>query len=62
MRDFSVNQGRCRGKGLPNWPMFKDAATGPVLHIDTTPAVGDSLGPAKVKLYQSMCDRQMRGL
>jgi para-nitrobenzyl esterase len=47
------------GKGLPKWPMFKDAATGPVLNIDTTPDVGDSLGPAKVKLYQAMYERQL---
>ena len=49
------------GPGLPEWPLFRDAASGPVLHIDETPAVGDSLGPDKVKLYQALYDRQMSG-
>src|SRR5690606_20255358 len=35
------------GPGLPEWPMIEDATTGPVLHIDETPAVEDSLGPAQ---------------
>lgn len=49
------------GRGLPKWPLFKDAAKGPVLHIGTTPTVGDSLGPTKAKLYQAMYEKQMRG-
>ena len=47
------------GHGLPKWPAFEDAAKGPVLHLDDTPAVADSLGPDKVKLYQALYDKQM---
>jgi para-nitrobenzyl esterase len=47
------------GKGLPRWPVFKDVAQGPVLHIAEKPAVGDALGPDRVKLYQAMYDKQM---
>lgn len=50
------------GKGLPEWPLFKDVPGGPVLEIDVTPTVGDSLGPAKVKLYQALYDKQLSGL
>jgi para-nitrobenzyl esterase len=46
------------GPGLPKWPQIQDAARGPVLHIGAATAVGDSLGAAKVKLYQSMYERQ----
>ena len=47
------------GKGLPKWPVFKDVATGPVLHISEKPAPGDSLGPDRVKLYRVLYERQM---
>jgi len=43
--------------GLPTWPQLQSAAQGPVLQIDATPAVGDSLGPDKVKLYQGLYAR-----
>ena len=46
------------GHGLPKWPAFEDAAKGPVLHLDDTPVVADSLGPDKVKLYQALYDKQ----
>jgi para-nitrobenzyl esterase len=46
------------GRGLPKWPVFKNAASGPVLHIGEKSAVGDSLGSDKVKLYQALYDRQ----
>jgi para-nitrobenzyl esterase len=46
------------GKGLPKWPQFKTVAKGPVLHIAEKSAVGDSLGPDKVKLYQALYDKQ----
>ncbi len=49
------------GAGLPKWPQLEDVANGPVWHIGSTPAVGDSLGPDKVKLYQAMYERQMGG-
>ena len=49
------------GAGLPKWPLFKDVATGPVFHLGSKPAVGDSLGPDKVKLYQAMYERQIGG-
>lgn len=44
------------GRGLPKWPVFEDVAKGPVLQLDEKPLVGDSLGPAKVRLYQSLYD------
>lgn len=47
------------GRGLPKWPVFKDVANGPVLHISEKPAVGDSLGTDKVKLYHALYERQM---
>ena len=50
------------GRGLPKWPLFKDVARGPVLHIGEKPAAGDSLGPDKVKLYQALYEKQMGGL
>lgn len=49
------------GRGLPKWPVFKDVSSGPVLHIGEKPAVGDSLGPDKVKFYKALYDRQMTG-
>ena len=48
------------GKGLPKWPLFKDAAAGPVFHLSEKPVVGDSLGPDREKLYHAMYDRQMK--
>jgi para-nitrobenzyl esterase len=45
------------GPGLPRWPELEDAARGPVLQIDATPQVGDSLGPEKAKLYQALYER-----
>lgn len=47
------------GKGLPKWPMFKDVASGPVLHISEMSVVADSLGPDRVKLYRALYERQM---
>jgi para-nitrobenzyl esterase len=47
------------GKGLPRWPLFKDAASGPVLHIGTKTAVSNSLDANKVQLYQSLYERQL---
>jgi para-nitrobenzyl esterase len=47
------------GRGLPKWPVFKDVSSGPVWHLGEKPAIGDSLGPDKVKLYQALYDRQM---
>ncbi len=47
------------GKGLPKWPLFKDVAQGPVFHLGEKPAVGDALGPDRVKLYQAMYDKQI---
>jgi para-nitrobenzyl esterase len=46
------------GAGLPRWPLFQDVTSGPVFHLDVTPAVGDSLGADKLKLYQALYDRQ----
>jgi para-nitrobenzyl esterase len=49
------------GRGLPKWPQIKDVASGPVLHIGERPAVGDALGADKVKLYQALYERQLKG-
>jgi para-nitrobenzyl esterase len=46
------------GKGLPRWPLFKDVDKGPVMHLGDKPAVAESLGPTKLKLYQALYDRQ----
>lgn len=56
-----AKKGDPNGPGLPEWPLFQDIASGPVLHIGPKPAVGDSLGPDKVKLYQALYERQMSG-
>jgi para-nitrobenzyl esterase len=48
------------GRGLPKWPVFEDTAKGPVMQLSERPAVGDPLGPTKVKLYQAMYDQQFR--
>jgi para-nitrobenzyl esterase len=50
------------GAGLPRWPVFENVANGPVLHIAESPAPGDSLGPDKTKLYQTLYDTQMATL
>jgi hypothetical protein len=54
--------GNPNGPGLPEWPMLESASTGPVLAIDETPAVEDSLGPQKAPLYGALLERQMNGL
>jgi len=46
------------GRGLPKWPLFEDLAKGPVLQLGDTPAVGDTLGPDKARLYQALYERQ----
>ncbi len=45
------------GPGLPRWPLFRNTATGPVLEIGASAAVGDSLGAEKAKLYQALYER-----
>ena len=47
------------GPGLPQWPLFEAATRSPVLDISATPAVGDSLGPDKSKLYEALYQRQV---
>jgi para-nitrobenzyl esterase len=52
-----ARSGDPNGPGLPKWPLFEGAARGPVLQIGPSPAVGDSLGPRKAKLYQGLYER-----
>lgn len=47
------------GPGLPQWPVFDDMVAGPVLHIDETPTLDDSLGEAKVEFYQGRYEAQV---
>jgi para-nitrobenzyl esterase len=49
-----AKSGDPNGPGLPNWPLFENASAGPVLELGDSPVAGDSLGPAKVRLYQAM--------
>lgn len=57
-----ARSGDPNGPGLPQWPLFKDSIGGPVLELGDAPAAGDSLGPAKLKLYEAMYRRLLKQL
>ncbi len=57
-----ARSGDPNGPGLPRWPLFEDAATGPVLELGDSPVTGDSLGPAKVRLYEALYARLLKQL
>jgi para-nitrobenzyl esterase len=57
-----ARSGDPNGPGLPKWPLFENASTGPVLELGDSPAAGDSLGPAKEKLYQALYERLLKQL
>jgi para-nitrobenzyl esterase len=45
------------GEGLAPWPVFETLEQGPVLHISTEPAPGESLNAEKLAFYQALFDR-----
>jgi para-nitrobenzyl esterase len=57
-----ARSGDPNGPGLPQWPLFENASMGPVLELGDSPVAGDSLGPAKEKLYQAQYERLLKQL
>ena len=45
------------GPGLAPWPLFESVEQGPVLHINSEPAPGESLDAARLALYQALYER-----
>ena len=45
--------------GLAKWPMFETVEAGPVLHIDQSPSAVESLGEAKIDLYNAIYQEQV---
>jgi para-nitrobenzyl esterase len=57
-----ARSGDPNGPGLPRWPMFQGASTGTVLELGDSPIAGDSLGPAKERLYRALYERLLNQL
>jgi para-nitrobenzyl esterase len=57
-----ARSGDPNGPGLAKWPLFEDASRGPVLELGDTPVAGDSLGAAKVRLYEALYQKLLKQL
>jgi len=57
-----ARSGDPNGPGLPRWPLFREVSSGPVLELGDAPVADDSLGPAKVRLYQALYRKLLKRL
>ena len=57
-----ARSGDPNGPGLPKWPLLREVSSGPVLELGDAPVADDSLGPAKVRLYQALYRKLLKRL